>query len=34
MRFYDVKNGSVRINGRDVRTIAPEELYPMFGVAL
>ena len=34
MRFYDVKNGSVRINGRDVRTISPEELYPMFGVAL
>jgi ATP-binding cassette subfamily B protein len=34
MRFYDVEKGSVRINGRDVRTIAPEELYPMFGVAL
>jgi ATP-binding cassette subfamily B protein len=34
MRFYDVCEGSVRINGRDVRTYTPEELYPMFGVAL
>jgi len=34
MRFYDVQKGSVRINGRDVRTIEPAELYPMFGVAL
>ncbi len=34
MRFYDVEKGNVRINGRDVRTIAPGELYPMFGVAL
>ncbi|MBQ8862288.1 MAG: ABC transporter ATP-binding protein [Clostridia bacterium] len=34
MRFYDVSDGCVRINGRDVRTIPKEELYPMFGVAL
>ena len=34
MRFYDVENGCVRINGRDVRTIEPSELYGMFGVAL
>jgi ATP-binding cassette subfamily B protein len=33
MRFYDVSGGSVRINGRDVRTIPPKELYPMFGAA-
>ena len=34
MRFYDVSAGSVRINGRDVRTIPAQELYPIFGVAL
>ncbi|MBQ8448676.1 MAG: ABC transporter ATP-binding protein, partial [Clostridia bacterium] len=34
MRFYDVDKGSVRICGRDVRTVEPAELYPMFGVAL
>lgn len=34
MRFYDVSSGSVRINGRDVRTIDPNELHSMFGVAL
>ena len=34
MRFYDVDKGNVRIFGRDVRTIEPGELYPMFGVAL
>jgi ATP-binding cassette subfamily B protein len=34
MRFYDVHGGSVRINGRDVRTIEPSELYPMFGTVL
>ena len=31
MRFYDVDSGSVRINGRDVRTIPHEELNTMFG---
>ena len=32
MRFYDVDEGCVRINGRDVRTIPEEELHTMFGV--
>ena len=34
MRFYDVSEGSVKINGRDVRTIDRNELHSMFGVAL
>ena len=34
MRFYDVSRGSVKINGRDVRTIDKDELHRMFGVAL
>ncbi len=34
MRFYDVGSGSVRINGRDVRTIPEEELHSMFGVVM
>ncbi len=34
MRFYDVSSGSVRIDGRDVRTIPDEELHKMFGVAM
>ncbi len=34
MRFYDVSRGSVRIDGRDVRTIPEEELHSMFGVAM
>jgi len=34
MRFYDVDSGCIRIDGRDVRTIPPEELHSMFGVAL
>lgn len=34
MRFYDVSRGSVRIDGRDVRTIPDEELHAMFGVAM
>jgi ATP-binding cassette subfamily B protein len=32
MRFYDVDSGSVRIDGRDVRTIPHEELNTKFGV--
>ena len=32
MRFYDVDSGSVRIDGRDVRTISHEELNTKFGV--
>lgn len=34
MRFYDVTGGSVRIDGRDVRTIPEHELHSMFGVAM
>ena len=33
-RFYDVGTGSVRINGRDVRTIPRETLSAMFGAAM
>ena len=32
MRFYDVDSGTVRINGRDVRSYTPGELSAMFGV--
>ena len=34
MRFYDVGSGSIRINGRDVRTIPHDEFYAMFGTAM
>ena len=34
MRFYDVNEGSARIDGRDVRTIPEHELHSMFGVAM
>ena len=33
LRLYDVDSGSVRIGGRDVRSIPREELYSLFGVA-
>ena len=33
MRFYDVDEGHVRIDGEDVRTIPDERLHRMFGVA-
>ena len=32
IRFYDADNGTVRINGKDVRSYTPEELTSMFGV--
>jgi len=32
MRFYDSDSGTVRINGRDVRSYEKEELTSMFGV--
>ena len=32
MRFYDVNEGVVRINGKDVRSYTPDELTAMFGV--
>lgn len=34
MRFYDVGKGSIRIDGRDIRTIPHEELNSMFGVVM
>ena len=34
MRLYDVDSGSIRINGRDVRTIPHEELNSCFGVVM
>ena len=33
LRFYDVSEGCIRINGEDVRTIEKERLYAMFGTA-
>ncbi len=34
MRFYDADSGTVRINGKDVRSYTREELTAMFGVVL
>lgn len=34
MRFYDVNEGEIRIDGRDIRTIPHEELNSMFGVVM
>ena len=34
MRFYDVSSGSVRIDGRDVRTLTRDELKNRFGAAM
>ncbi len=34
MRFYDVDSGSIRIDGRDVRTLDDHELHSLFGVAM
>lgn len=34
MRFYDPREGRILIGGRDLRSIDPEELHRMFGVAL
>ena len=33
MRLYDVGEGVIRINGDDIRSIPPEELHTMFGIA-
>lgn len=33
LRFYDANEGSIYINGEDVRTIEKERLYAMFGSA-
>lgn len=32
MRLYEKSSGSIRINGREVSSIPPEELHTMFGV--
>lgn len=34
MRFYDADSGTVRINGRDVRSYTKDELTRMFGLVL
>ncbi len=34
LRFYDADSGSIRIDGRDIRSIPREELYSKFGTAL
>ncbi len=34
IRFYDVTEGSIRIDGRDIRTIPREEFFKMFGIAM
>ena len=32
MRFYDATSGTIRINGKDIRSYKPQELTAMFGV--
>ena len=34
MRFYDPQEGRILIDGKDIRSIDPDELHRMFGVAL
>ncbi len=34
LRFYDVNKGGIYINGDDIKTIAKDRLYAMFGSAL
>ncbi len=34
LRFYDVSQGAIYINGRDIRTIPAEEFCAMFGTAM
>jgi len=34
MRFYDVGEGSIRIGGRDIRTMKRDELHSLFGVVM
>lgn len=34
LRFYDVDEGAIYIDGRDIRTIEKEKLYAMFGTAM
>ncbi|MCL2007273.1 MAG: ABC transporter ATP-binding protein/permease [Treponema sp.] len=32
LRFYDVNSGSIRINGKDIKSIHPDEFYAKFGM--
>ena len=34
LRFYDIKEGAIYLNGRDIRNYAPDELRQMFGVVM
>lgn len=34
MRFYDVSSGSIRIDGRDIRTMSAEEIHTKFGIVM
>jgi len=34
LRFYDVNQGGIYLNGEDIRTIEKDRLYAMFGTAL
>ncbi|MBQ4518105.1 MAG: ABC transporter ATP-binding protein [Clostridia bacterium] len=34
LRFYDVNQGGIFLNGEDIRTIEKDKLYAMFGTAL
>lgn len=34
LRFYDADSGSIRIQGRDIRTIPREDFYSMFGTVM
>lgn len=34
LRFYDVNEGGIYINGEDIRTLTPEALYKKFGTAM
>jgi len=34
LRFYDVNEGEILIDGRNIKTILPEEFYSKFGVAM
>ncbi len=34
LRFYDVKEGSIRINGKDIRSMNNKELRKLFGIVM
>src|SRR5699024_789271 len=33
-RFHDVDTGTIRVGGRDIRTLPPDELYSLVGFVL